>query len=352
MNAITATTQRISIAMATYNGATYLLDQLDSLAAQTLLPYELVVTDDGSTDATLEILDAFARRALFPVHIHHNPERVGYRDNFLKAARLCTGDLIAFCDQDDYWLPEKLETVSKEFIAKDILLAVHDFYLATANLEKTRYVKSPSSKVPFSGELGFAMVFRRELSLSEKINLPMAYSNSDNPYPINHDQWIAFLASSFGKCSNIRLPLVYYRQHANNTFGFGKKKHFLELVPNLLHVKPLKYKDLNSLAKSMADSIRYIASITDFPDRWKARALASIIKWEKLAKFHLFRYEINKDNSSFINRNRYFYAALLQYGYSKKYLGHKALLKDAFVALFGTKSLTHILMFIKRYSSL
>jgi len=347
MNAITASTPRISIAMATYNGSKYLLEQLDSLAAQTLTPYELVVTDDGSIDATLEILNAFAQHAPFPVHIHLNPERLGYRDNFLKAARLCTGDLIAFCDQDDYWLPEKLKTVSKEFITKDILLAVHDFYLATANLEKNRHVKSPSANDPFSGELGFAMVFRRELALSESIKLPMAYSIGDDPYPINHDQWIVFLASSFGRCTNIHVPLVYYRQHANNTLGYGKKQHFNVSVPDLLQVKPLKYKNLSSRAQAMADSIRNIASITKSPISWNTRALASIIRWEKLAKLLLYRYEINKENSSFINRNKYFFASLFQRGYSKKYLGHKALLKDAFVAVFGTKTLTQVLMLVK-----
>lgn len=347
MNAITAPTPRISIAMATYNGSKYLREQLDSLAAQTLPPCELVVTDDGSTDDTLEILDVFVRRAPFPVHIHRNEQRLGYRDNFLKAARLCSGDLIAFCDQDDYWLPEKLKTVSKEFITKNILLAVHDFYLATANLEKTRYVKSPSANTPFSGELGFAMVFRRELSLPDKISLPMAYSIGDNPYPINHDQWIVFLASSLGRCANIHSPLVCYRQHANNTLGYGKKQHFHELIPHLIEVKPLRYKELSSRAQAMADTIRHIVSITNFPDSWKVRALKSAIKWEKLAELNLYRYEINKDNSSFVDRNKYFFAALLQHGYSKKYLGYKALLKDAFVSVFGAKTLTQVLMLVK-----
>src|SRR5690349_15385572 len=104
---------RISVAMATYNGAPFLPEQLQSLAAQTLPPFELVVCDDGSTDRTIQILREFATSAPFPVRIHENSERLGFGDNFLKAAALCQGDWIAFCDQDDIWLPHKLETVAR-----------------------------------------------------------------------------------------------------------------------------------------------------------------------------------------------------------------------------------------------
>ena len=89
--------------MATFNGDTYLSPQLQSLARQTLLPHELVVCDDGSTDRTLEIVRAFAADAPFPVRVHRNDEHLGFADNFLKAAVLCGGELIAFCDQDDVW---------------------------------------------------------------------------------------------------------------------------------------------------------------------------------------------------------------------------------------------------------
>ena len=82
---------KISIAMATYNGAKYIRDQLDTLGRQTLPPVELVVTDDGSTDATLSIVEAFSAVAPFPVRIIRNTNRLGYEENFLKAASLCAG---------------------------------------------------------------------------------------------------------------------------------------------------------------------------------------------------------------------------------------------------------------------
>ena len=87
----------ISIALATYQGERYLAQQLDSLVAQRLQPAELVVGDDGSTDGTMHIVRAFAARAPFPVRIHVNQERLGYRRNFIEIAGRCRSPLTAFC---------------------------------------------------------------------------------------------------------------------------------------------------------------------------------------------------------------------------------------------------------------
>ena len=102
---------RVSVAMGTYNGERFIRQQLESIAQQTLLPCELVVRDDASTDGTLTIVEEFASHAPFPVRIHKNDVRLGYPDNFMQAAILTNGDWIAFCDQDDFWLPQKLERV-------------------------------------------------------------------------------------------------------------------------------------------------------------------------------------------------------------------------------------------------
>src|SRR6478609_12105203 len=109
----------VSVAMATYNGAKFLQAQLDSLAAQTQLPDELVVGDDGSSDDTLAILEAFAASAPFPVRVDRNETRPDYGDNFMRTALRCTGDYIAFCDQDDVWLPEKIERCAAAMTAQD-----------------------------------------------------------------------------------------------------------------------------------------------------------------------------------------------------------------------------------------
>jgi glycosyltransferase involved in cell wall biosynthesis len=94
--------------MATFNGARFLREQLDSLARQTLLPSELVVCDDGSRDESVPILESFSREAPFEVRLLRNELNQGFGETFLRAATAARGDWIAFCDQDDVWLPHKL----------------------------------------------------------------------------------------------------------------------------------------------------------------------------------------------------------------------------------------------------
>ena len=137
----------ISIAMATYNGAKFLREQLDSIAAQTLPPYELVICDDGSTDSTLAIAREFAKEVNFPVRIYLNEHNLGFADNFLKAASLCEGDWIAFSDQDDVWLPHKLATVSRRF-NDGVLLVLHSSDLVDASL-KANCKRWPDKKKNF-----------------------------------------------------------------------------------------------------------------------------------------------------------------------------------------------------------
>src|SRR5438270_1073780 len=104
----------VSVAMATFNGERYLKTQLDTIARQSVLPTELVVSDDGSNDQTLSVVADFARSAPFQVTTVRNETRLGFADNFLQAARLCEGDAVAYADQDDFWLSHKLEVCAGE----------------------------------------------------------------------------------------------------------------------------------------------------------------------------------------------------------------------------------------------
>jgi glycosyltransferase involved in cell wall biosynthesis len=109
----------ISVAMCTYNGERFLSQQLESIADQTRLPTELVICDDRSTDATADMIQKFASSAPFSVRFNLNPVNLGgtakgITRNFEQASRLCTGDLIAFCDQDDVWFPQRLAVMAQK----------------------------------------------------------------------------------------------------------------------------------------------------------------------------------------------------------------------------------------------
>lgn len=215
--------------MATYNGARFIREQLDSIAGQTMLPAELVVTDDGSSDDTLAIVADFARTAPFPVHAHRNPVRLGYRANFIRNMGLCTSELIALCDQDDIWAPDKLERASAPFADPDVLLSYHESWLVDAAGKRIELVRMllladrnpPSSVFPMRNPYGFAMLFRRRL-LDFADLWPMSIDNLQADERMAHDQWVFFLASALGTTAFVDEPLAGYRQHGSNTYGYDR----------------------------------------------------------------------------------------------------------------------------------
>jgi len=228
---------QISIAMATFNGEAYIGDQLDSLANQTLLPKELIVCDDGSVDRTQEIVEQWSKTAApFPVHIYRNEKRLGFADNFLQAASLCNGDLIAFCDQDDVWLPEKLQYCLALFIDEpDLMLLSHNTWVTDEKLSRIKLLSSRKTCIYERGNfqplanplMGFTQVFRKELAHDIPWNTrprAEAYVQSKTPGCLMpHDCWIAIVASSLGKVVVSDTVLACYRQHGKNAVGLGQK---------------------------------------------------------------------------------------------------------------------------------
>src|SRR6476659_5222108 len=114
----------LSIALCTYNGTAYLKEQLESIAAQTRTPDELVISDDQSTDDTLRLIEEFAGTAGFPVRLSINESNLGIAKNFEKAISLCRGDVNVLSDQDDVWHNDKLKSVEGIFEAKPQLSLV------------------------------------------------------------------------------------------------------------------------------------------------------------------------------------------------------------------------------------
>lgn len=220
----------ISVAMATYNGERYLPQQLSSLAEQTRLPAELVVCDDRSTDGTRAIVEDFAANAPFPVRFRENPRRLHFADNFLKAAQLCTSEYVAFCDQDDVWLPEKLEQVAAAFEQTGVSLVAHNatmFADADRHVGRLRFVGqgvlTSDDLFPWSFFFGFTCTFRRELlDISPAEHRPLDLI--DPRRLMAHDRWITFLASTRGAVVCLPEELTRYRQHDGNESGWMRSR--------------------------------------------------------------------------------------------------------------------------------
>lgn len=218
---------RVSIAMATYNGARFLQAQLDSLAAQIRHPAELVVSDDNSSDETRAIVTAFAANAPFPVHLLPPGPRLGYADNFLRAAGACGSEYVAFCDQDDVWLPQKLDTCIARLTSEHSICATHRHILTDAALAPRGTlnhrvaadgVHAQLTLPLYSNPFGNSMVFRRDLLDAVGIAFRPPQPGRTE-LPLSHDTWVYNIAASLGPVSHIAEPLVLYRQHGNNVFG-------------------------------------------------------------------------------------------------------------------------------------
>jgi glycosyltransferase involved in cell wall biosynthesis len=217
----------LSVVMATYDGARFLQEQLDSLAAQTLRPDEMVICDDCSQDDTVALAERWAARVSFPVKIHQNATRLGYRENFLNAARLSTGKLISWCDQDDIWAPDKLKRCVAEFEDPGVVLVMHAFdcfYPDGARFHAGPHehvVKGPR-EIGISETVGpgFSMLFDRKLiDITDRLGVRLP---EDFGEPCFHDQWISFLAPAVGKVALLPDTLAAYRQHDANVSGWQR----------------------------------------------------------------------------------------------------------------------------------
>jgi glycosyltransferase involved in cell wall biosynthesis len=237
---IMATSAPISVALCTFNGAAFLTEQLRSIASQTIKPAEVVVFDDGSTDRTMEILDQFAKSGRgFEVRITSNQHRLGPTANFGQAIAACQGQIIALCDQDDLWMPDKLETIYCEFQrCPDLLMAFSDAEICDEACEKLGYRLWES--VGLAGRLrrklesgrAFEVILRQNVVTGT--TMAFAAELRELVLPIDplwvHDGWIGLLAAAVGRVSAIPRPLVRYRQHTSQAIGALRRSFYQQYL--------------------------------------------------------------------------------------------------------------------------
>ncbi|MHB0986585.1 MAG: glycosyltransferase family 2 protein [Sulfuricella sp.] len=227
---MTSLTPRISIAMCTCDGGHYLSEQLDSLLEQTCPPCELVVCDDASQDESFAILESFANHAPFPVRLYRNPQRLGIGANFEQAIRLCTGNVIALCDQDDVWLPNKLAMFAKLF-AMGMDWVCCDAEVSDSDLHSLGYtlwqrVGFDINERKITQEGRFFDVLIKHFVVAGA-TLAFKAQARDRLLPIPHgwhyDAWLAAVLAATGKVVLAEMPLQLYRQHGGNALGAARR---------------------------------------------------------------------------------------------------------------------------------
>ena len=232
---VTMTPNRLSIVMCTYNGASYLQPQLDSLLAQTLPPDEIVISDDGSTDGTMAVLEAFAviaRARGVEVHLSRHAVNVGFVENFSSALRQASGDVLFLCDQDDVWRSDKLAVMAARFTDDPELLLLHsDARLVDgkgASLNSLLFnalQMTADEKRAIHDGCAFEVVIRRSFVTGATAALRREVIKIALPIAPNwiHDEWLAIVVSAAGKMDFVDAPLIDYRQHGGNQIGARKR---------------------------------------------------------------------------------------------------------------------------------
>lgn len=301
----------ISVAMCTYNGETYLSEQLSSIANQTVPVDELIVCDDRSKDNTIEILKSFAETSSFPVYIHVNEKNLGSTRNFEKCLSLCDGDIIFLCDQDDKWREDKVEKQvaylnahpEKDAVFSDALM-INDDSVPTGqkiweeiefdSAGQNKWKEGKPHEILFNG----FVVTGATLAVRKSCLLRLM------PFPTHvpdliHDAWIAMVLSLENKIDFIADTLISYRIHSSQQVGFGSKVEKVHLKDRFSRDRSEKLVPLEEKANKLHELYLLLRAIPYVPR-------------EKLIKLYLSQKHFYRRASLPQNRYRRFTPILNQ----------------------------------------
>lgn len=203
----------ISVALLTYNGERYLREMLDSIYAQTYGNFEVVASDDCSTDGTAKILEEYEK--CYNLRYFSNPHNLGFVRNMERALSLCQGSYIALADYDDVWLPQHLETLYRH-IGNNLL--VHSDAIV---IDGNNNILSPSATHCMGKlvEMNFVDYF-----ITNNVTAPTCLFRAKllehaMPIPLTArfpDWWFALNAAKYGRIGYVNKPLTKYRIHGQN----------------------------------------------------------------------------------------------------------------------------------------
>lgn len=208
----------ISVCIATYNGARYIKDQLESILKQLSSEDEIIISDDSSSDDTLKIIESLEdlRIKIYPNNKFSSPIF-----NFENALKRAKGNYIFLSDQDDIWLPNKVEVMMQELLHSDLCFS--NAMVVDNNLSEIELLYNKTDNVGFINNIlknkfiGATIAFNTSL-LKKALPFPK--------YIPMHDQWLGLLAELTGKTSYLPEPLILYRRHALNASSTGSQSNY------------------------------------------------------------------------------------------------------------------------------
>lgn len=216
----------ISVCIATYNGEKYIKEQLDSILPQLSDDDEIIISDDGSSDSTIEIVENYDHRIKIIRHKkQHERFILDYSThNFENALNYAKGDFIFLSDQDDVWLPNKVKEMVCD-LKKGFWLSMCDCKVCNEEKEilEQSYFKANGTSINILKLIvcprivGCCMAIRKELL---GIALPFPKTK------VGHDLWLLLLAAYIGKAHKLDIPLHLYRRHGNTVTCAGSKSFY------------------------------------------------------------------------------------------------------------------------------
>lgn len=259
----------IDILLATYNGEKFLAEQINSILAQTFDEWRLLIRDDGSTDATRQIITDFFQR--YPdkiVVIDDTDKNLGVTHNFERLMEHSNAPYVMFCDQDDIWFPDKIEKslqalhqMEQHYPSPIPLLVytnlsvcnaggikIHDSFWEYQKINPLVPCDYPKALLQ-NNATGNTMIFNRTL-IDQALPFPKE--------AVMHDWWIALVALYLGKITLLTQPTLLYRQHEKNVSGPKGTKLFPLLKKGLTYCATLK----NTILQSKSFLYRYQTILT------------------------------------------------------------------------------------------
>ncbi|MCG6867361.1 MAG: glycosyltransferase family 2 protein [Gammaproteobacteria bacterium] len=235
---------RIDVLLSTHNGARYLADQIESIFRQDIGEWRLIIRDDASNDHTLEVIERF--RALDPIKITVLEEpggRLGVVKSYEYLLRNSSSPYIAFCDQDDVWLPEKLrllreriQQLEEEFGTTTPILVHSDLTVVNEHLEMVADSFWRHQKLDPRRMQSLPRLLMQNCVTGCATLINRALANLALPIPedaIMHDWWLALHAVSDGRIEVLNQRTVKYRQHHANDTG-AKEWKFEYVLSNVI----------------------------------------------------------------------------------------------------------------------
>lgn len=223
--------EKVDVLLATYNGETYIKEQIESILNQTYQNIQIIISDDCSQDKTREILKEYEKNDR--IKVFYQEKNLGYVKNFEFLLKQVQSNLYMLSDQDDVWKREKIEKTVEKLQKENADLVFGDLEVVDENLNTIH--KSYNQYMHLSRKIEkYGTDYRLQYIYNCMTGCTMLskkeYLNQILPLPTNskymiHDYWIGLILCLNGKVAYLEEPYIYYRQHGNNQVGVKKASH-------------------------------------------------------------------------------------------------------------------------------